>query len=139
MVGLGFFEKLGIVGCAGHLKENGADSIDGAEVVRIGTENILKFLNGLPANVLVLFRRSSGNVLAGVGSGEIQTRIKQRRVEILGLLEILHGSVILAILKSRHALIEKVPSLQFVATGKSGDQYEQRQDRHSPAERRCGP
>ena len=77
VVGLGLFEKFGIIGRAGHLEEDGADSVDGTEVIRIGREDILEFLNGLPANVLILFRRSSGNVLAGIGSGEIEARVKK--------------------------------------------------------------
>ena len=45
---------------------------------------------------------------AGVGGGEIELRIGQRRIEFLGLLEILDGGIGLTALVGLDALIELV-------------------------------
>src|SRR5258708_2815722 len=138
MVTLGLFEKLWIEGRSGHLKKNGANAVDSTEVIGIGLENLLEFSDGLFADIFILFGRSAGNVLAGIGSGEIEARVEERRIEILGLLKVLDRGVILAVLKSRDALVEKVASLEFVATGKTGGKHDLRQESRRPAERRCG-
>src|SRR5579862_4572219 len=77
VIGLGFVKQLGVVRRARHLEENGADAVNGAEIVRIGAENVLELLDGLPADVTVLLGGRSGNVLAGVSRGEIETGVEE--------------------------------------------------------------
>ena len=69
MVGLGLFKLFGIVGSAGHLEEDGADAIDGAQIVGIELQNFLEFIDGLGAEAHVLLRGRAGNILAGISGG----------------------------------------------------------------------
>src|SRR5262249_19545311 len=129
VVGLRFFETPRIIRSASHLEQDGADPVNGIEVVRIGVENVFEFRDGLLADVAILLRRSAGDVLAGVSSGEIEASVEQRRIEILGLLEILDGGIVLAVLEGLYTLVKQVTRLQFVAAGKAGYHKQQRQKR----------
>ena len=65
----------------------------------------LEFRDGLLAVADIVRRRGTGNVLAGVGGGEIELGVGERRIEFLGLLEILDGDIELSALISIDALI----------------------------------
>ena len=81
------------------------------------SRTFLIFGDGLFAVIQVFVRRSAGNVLAGVGGGEIETSIDEVGIEFLGLLEIFDGLVELGVLESGDTLVEKVARLQLVAAG----------------------
>jgi len=70
----------------------------------------------------------SGNILAGVGRGQVQAGVEQGRIKIFGLLEEFTGLVVLAILERGDTFVEEVAGFQFIATGKSGGQYHQRDE-----------
>src|SRR5258707_7156916 len=111
VVGLGLLKLFGIVGSAGHLEEDGADAVDSADIVGIDLQNFLEFIDRGRAEAHVLLRGRAGNVLSGVSSGQIETGNNQRGIEILGLLEILNGRVVQAVLEGGDTLVEKVASL----------------------------
>ena len=115
MVGLGFVKLGGIKRRAGHLEENGADAVNGAEVLGILLENFLEFIDGLRAEIHVFLRRRARDVLRGVSGGEIKTGDIQIRIEILGLLEVFDGDVVLTVLERLHALIQEVASVELGA------------------------
>src|SRR5712691_13103357 len=117
MVGLGLLKLFGIVGSAGHLEEDGADAIDGAQIVGIELQNFLEFIDGLGAEAHVLLRARAGNILAGISGSQIEAGVHQTGIEVLGLLEILDGRVVLGVLVSGDTLIEEVTSLQLAAAG----------------------
>ncbi len=140
MVGLGLLKFFGIVGSAGHLEEDGADAVDSAQIVGIDLQNFLEFIDGLGAEAHILLGRSTGNVLAGVSGGQIEAGVHQTRIELFGLLEILDGRVVLAVLVGGDTLIEEIASLQFVAAGEAcGEEQERREGRSPPSRsnRRC--
>ena len=99
------------------LYKDRTDAIQRGEISGINREDILEFSHGLLADAYVVVRRSAGNVLGGVGGRQVQARIQQSRVEILGLLEILDARVVLPVLEGRYALIQQIASLQLVASG----------------------
>src|ERR1700682_3063560 len=105
MVGLRFFELLGVKWLSAHLEQNRADAVDSAQVIGILLQDTLKFVDGFFAAPDIFLRRGAGNVLAGVGSGPIKTGVKQVRIEVLGLFEIFDGGGILPVFKGRPALI----------------------------------
>jgi hypothetical protein len=126
VVGLGFFKFIGIVGSAGHLKEDGADAIDGAEIIGIDRENILEFRDRLIAEANVLFGRRAGNVLAGISSGQVEAGIHQLGIEILGLFEILDRRVVLSFFVGGDTFIKKIARFQFAAAGDTERENEER-------------
>src|SRR5258708_9845944 len=138
MVGLGFLEKLGIVRSARHLKEDGADAVNGAEIIGVGLENFLKFCDGLFADILILLGGGARNVLTGIGGGEIETGVEERGIEILGLLEVLNRGIVLAVFESSNAFVKEIARLEFVAAGETDGANQQRQESRSPAKRKCG-
>ena len=105
----------GIERRAGHVVENRADAVDGGKIVGILVENGLEFRDGLLAVADVFRRRRAGNILAGVGGGEIELGVRKRRIEFLGLLEILDGDVELSAFVSVDALVQQVARLELVA------------------------
>src|SRR5260370_30286908 len=108
MVGLGLFELLGIVRSAGHLKKDGANAIDGADIFVIDGENFLEFIDSLGAEAHVLFGGSAGNVLAGIVGGQVETCVHQNMVEVLWLLKILYACFLLSVLVNPFTLIEVI-------------------------------
>ena len=117
VVGLGFFEFLGIKGLARHLVKDGGETVDGAEVVGILFEHIFVFRDGFLAVAHVFVRGSAGNVLAGVGGGEIQARVDEIGIEFFGLLEVFDGRVELGVLERGHTFVEKIAGTELVAAG----------------------
>src|ERR1700746_309120 len=134
MITLGFFEKLWIEGRSGHLKKNGANAVDSAEIIWIGLENLFEFSDSLFADIFILLGGSTGNVLAGICGGEIEACIEETRIKVLGLLHILDGRVILPVLNRPHPFVKKVASLEFVAARKTRCKHDQRQESRGPAE-----
>ena len=122
VVGLRLLKFLGIVRRAGHLKDDGADAVDGAQIAGVDIEHVLEFGNGLVPKLHVRFGRSAGDVLAGVSGGQVEAGVHQRRIEISGLFEKLDGVVVLPVLKGADAFIEEIASLQFVAARSSGNE-----------------
>jgi len=70
--------------------------------------------------------------LSGVGRGEVEARVHQRGIEVLGLLEILDGLIELSVPIGGDALIEQVARLEFVAAAgaESGDKRGGNQQRN---------
>ncbi len=126
MIRLRFLKLLGIVGLASHLKEDGADAVDGANIVRIDLQDFFEFIDGGVAEAHVLFRRRARNVLAGISSGQIEAGVHQIRIKLLGFLEIVDGCVVEAVLVSANTFIEEVAGLQFAATGDACDKEQER-------------
>ncbi len=79
MIGFGFLKLLRIKRLAAHLKQNGADPVDGAQIVGIFFQHAFEFIDGCVATLDVLVGGRAGYVLAGISRGQIQTRIKQLR------------------------------------------------------------
>ncbi len=87
-------------------------------------------------------RRRARNVLAGVGSSQIELGVRQRGIEFLGLLEIFDGYIELAAFIGVDALVEKVARLELVAArlpqrdnqcdGQTGHRYETCAASYSP-------
>ena len=115
MVGLGFLELLGIIGLASHLENDGADAIDGTDIVGVDGQNFLEFIYRLIAEANVLLGGRAGNVLAGIGGSEVKARVHQAWVKVLGLLEVLDGRVVLAILEGRDTFVKKVAGFELAA------------------------
>src|ERR1700733_1772949 len=82
MVSFRFLKLLRIKRLAAHLKQDGAYAVNGAQIVGVFFKDALEFIDGGRATFDVLVGRRTGYVWVGVRGGEIQTRVKQRWVEV---------------------------------------------------------
>src|SRR5271170_794599 len=91
----------------------------------------------------VLVGRSAGNVLAGIGGRQVEARVDEIRVKLLGLLEIFDRRIELRVLEGGDTLVEKVAGTELVASGETCDECDQqRQKEHltgNAGERRGRP
>ena len=74
---LRFLELLGIEGSAAHVVENGADSVDSREIIRIGGQDFLIFIDGLLSHADVLVGRRAGDVLGGIGGSQVKASVQK--------------------------------------------------------------
>ncbi len=70
-------------------------------------KHFFEFGDGFVAEIHIFLRRRAGNILRGVGGGQIEASNEQARVEILGLLEVLNGHVVLAVLEGCTPLFKR--------------------------------
>ncbi len=78
-------------------------------------EHVLEFLHRRFAHADIFVRRRAGNVLRGVSRREIQAGVGQRRIIVLGFLEVFDRLIVLTIAIGGDALVEFVASLELVA------------------------
>src|SRR6202790_3991753 len=78
MVSLGLLKFLRVKRLAAHLKQNRANAVNGAQIVRIFFQYAFEFVDGCIATLDVFFGRRAGYVLAGGARGTTQTRVWHR-------------------------------------------------------------
>src|SRR5713101_366686 len=113
MIGLRFLKEIGIEGLARHLEQNGSDSINSGEILRVQCQHAPKFLDCVMPAPSVFFARCAGDVLRGVCRREIQPRVQQFWVKLFCAAEVRNRLVNLPVFECRDAVVEQVPRLNL--------------------------
>jgi len=113
MEGLRFREFVRIEGLTGHLEEKRSDSIDCRDIARLNPQQFPKLCDRGFTFLPVFLRGSPGNVLRSIGGCEIQPRVNEFGIPLLGVAELLYGFFILAALEGLYALKQRFSRLNL--------------------------